>query len=527
MIHETGYDKSINKLYVRFPYDQGYIARVKEIPSAKWDANTRTWFIDPVYFLHVINHFPGFSKDLELTNLYNEWVAAEKQAAITSLNKLNSNVQPSGDVTRVLFNHQTEGVKEILKARRIILADEMGLGKTTTALVAARCIGIPIYVIAPKSLHINWLREAEINGVQLASPPISWARIPKPPSGEFFLILDEAHAMQSMMSSRTKKALDFANSARFVVAITGTPIKNGRPSNLFALLCATKHKLALSKKEYEKTYCNAHPTRFSKWDATGASNLDQLYTETKDVILRRDKATCLDLPDKIRTLRSAEVTDEAMIVYENIFNMLRNRWRNRVQNNEIFSTNEKLMMFMQLRHAASWAKMYESQKMAEELFSQNKQAVFFTAFTDSAETLAGLIKDNAAPCGLITGKISQEDRQQYIDDFQAGALKFIVCTFGAGGVGITLTAASHVILHDRPWTPGDAMQAEDRCHRIGQKDTVNSYWIQCNTTDISIDSLLLRKQGNISQILTGDREELALDFDIREEVDRLFDEIFS
>ena len=175
MLHETGYDKSLNKLYVRFPYDQGYIARVKEIPSAKWDSNTRTWFVDPVYFLHVINHFPGFSKDPELTNLYNEWVAAEKQAAITSLHKLNSLNFTSAVSGRVLFNHQQEGVKEILKLRRIILADEMGLGKTTTALVAARETGLPVYVIAPKSLHTNWLREAEINGTTLSGKPISWA----------------------------------------------------------------------------------------------------------------------------------------------------------------------------------------------------------------------------------------------------------------------------------------------------------------------------------------------------------------
>lgn len=526
-MHEIGYDPERNKVFVRFPYDQGYVAQVKEIPSAKWEPDQKTWFIDPVYFLQVVKHFPGFAKDKYLSKMFSDWEAAEKQAAITSQVKLNSFAPTPGMNGRVLFNHQVEGIKEIFKARRLILADEMGLGKTTTALVTAREIGLPIYVIAPKSLHTNWIREAAINGTELASPPLSWAKIPKPPEGEFFLILDEAHAMQSMMSARTKKALEFANAARYVVAITGTPLKNGRPSNLFALLCATKHPLSLSKKEYEKNFCNAHPTRFSKWDCTGASNLDVLFTETKDVILRRDKATCLDLPDKIRTLRSAEVTEEAEIVYGNIFGMLRDRWRNRVKNHEIMSTNEKLMMFMQLRHAASWAKLYESQKMAEELFGQNQQAVFFTAFTDSADALCDLIKTNAGPCGQITGKISQDDRQQYIDDFQAGTLKFLVCTFGAGGIGITLTAASHVILHDRPWTPGDAMQAEDRCHRIGQKSTVNSYWIQCNNTDIKVDSMLLKKQSNISQILTGDRDMLALDFDIRENMDRLFDEIFE
>lgn len=526
-MHEIGLDTTLNKIYVRFPYDAGLVMQVKEIPSARWNPESRTWFIDPVYFLHVYNQFPGFSMDNNLRDLINDWNAKEKAASISSLVKMNSFNSVPVLGSRVLFNHQVDGIKEILKTRRIILADEMGLGKTTTALVAARETGLPVYVVAPKSLHINWMREASINGVNLKLPLISWAKIPKPPKEEFFVIMDEAHAMQSMMSSRTKKALEFVNAARFVVAVTGTPLKNGRPSNLFALLCAIKHPLSLSKKSYEKNFCNAHPTRFSKWDATGASNLDTLFESTKDVILRRDKASCLDLPDKIRTLRAAEVTEDAMIVYDNIFNMLRDRWRNRVKAHDIISTNEKLMMFMQLRHAASWAKLYECQQMADELHTQGKQAVFFTAFTDSADALADLLKTHVASAGVITGKISQSDRQLYIDQFQSGELKFLVCTFGAGGVGITLTAASHVILMDRPWTPGDAMQAEDRCHRIGQKDTVNTYWIQCNKTDVSIDNLLLGKQKNISMILTGDREQLSLDFDIREAVDRLFDEIFD
>src|SRR4029077_17422294 len=72
-------------------------------------------------------------------------------------------------------------------------------------------------------------------------------------------------------------------------------------------------------------------------------------------------------------------------------------------------------------------------------------------------------------------------------------------------VGITLTAAQTVLLIDRPWTPGDTIQAEDRLHRIGQKDAVTSLWLQFGGLDQRIDALLQQKQQIIDQVLTGKR----------------------
>lgn len=81
-------------------------------------------------------------------------------------------------------------------------------------------------------------------------------------------------------------------------------------------------------------------------------------------------------------------------------------------------------------------------------------------------------------------------------------------TIKAGGVGITLTAASNVILVDRPWTPGDTEQAEDRCHRIGQNNTVNTFWVQLGLIDEAIDRLLESKQQRIELVLKGKRKTL-------------------
>ena len=90
----------------------------------------------------------------------------------------------------------------------------------------------------------------------------------------------------------------------------------------------------------------------------------------------------------------------------------------------------------------------------------------------------------------------------------ASTSKIFIGTIKAGGVGLTLTAANQVILVDRPWTPGDADQAEDRCYRIGQKNTVNAYWIQLGMIDEAIDTLLAEKRDRIELVLKGKRKTL-------------------
>jgi superfamily II DNA/RNA helicase len=108
-------------------------------------------------------------------------------------------------------------------------------------------------------------------------------------------------------------------------------------------------------------------------------------------------------------------------------------------------------------------------------------------------------------CDVLDGDVPKKERQHMIDQFQAREIRTLVCTIGAGGVGITLTAAQTVILIDRPWTPGDTIQCEDRLHRIGQKDAVTSLWIQFGGLDQRIDALLQQKQQIIDQVLTGKR----------------------
>ncbi|WP_277752941.1 C-terminal helicase domain-containing protein [Microcystis aeruginosa] len=141
-----------------------------------------------------------------------------------------------------------------------------------------------------------------------------------------------------------------------------------------------------------------------------------------------------------------------------------------------------------------------------ELLEQGQAVVIFTEYLESAKALYTALSE--VPCELLTGETKQEDRQAIVDRFQAGTSKIFIGTIKAGGVGLTLTAANQVILVDRPWTPGDADQAEDRCYRIGQNNTVNAYWIQLGMIDEAIDTLLAEKRDRIELVLKGKRKTL-------------------
>tara|TARA_B100001175_G_scaffold6396_1_gene4944 strand:- start:29 stop:454 length:426 start_codon:yes stop_codon:yes gene_type:complete len=139
----------------------------------------------------------------------------------------------------------------------------MGLGKTLTALLAARslmrCVDLRLMVVAPVGLHPHWRREAE--GVDLQLQLVSWARLPKelPPAGTL-LVVDEAHFAQSLRAARTAALLRLARHPRLraIWMLTGTPMKNGRPDQLFPLLAAIDHPIARDQRLYEERYCQGH-----------------------------------------------------------------------------------------------------------------------------------------------------------------------------------------------------------------------------------------------------------------------------
>lgn len=424
-----------------------------------------------------------------------------------------------------LFRHQREAVQRMIEARRFILAHQMGLGKSKASLIAAQAYDLPIWVIAPAGTIINWQREAAAAGVTITL--FSWAKLPEPSDiADYVLITDEAHYAQGGEETvRGKGFLNLTAQARAVFMLTGTPIKNSLPINLWPLLVAAKHPLAADRSAYEKHYCGAYFKSIGRkktvYEVSGASNLDELHERTRDVILYKKKSECVDLPDKLRVPRQAEVSKNGEIAYWKTIERLRQEHLERMADKyealragreDILGegTNESdLGMFESeyasalvelgiYRHASSLAKVESAAEIAQEAREQGQGVLLFTAFRDTAERLATKLD---ADC--LTGEVTKARRQAMIDRFQTEESKVLVATIGAGGIGINLTAAQVVVMVDRAWTPGDTEQAEDRSHRLGQIHNVTSIWLQYGPVDDKIDQLLELKQERIETILRG------------------------
>jgi hypothetical protein len=360
---------------------------------------------------------------------------------------------------RQLFAHQRAAVRWLLARRGALLADAMGLGKTLTALVAARALvraaGCRIVVIAPSGLHAHWRQEAA--ALQLRLELLSWAQLPSDlPEAGTVLIADEAHYAQNLSSQRTRAFLRLSRHPRLRAAwlLTGTPMKNGRPAQLFPLLAAIGHPLAFDQRAFEERYCLGH------WSERGGQRhwLAQGF----------DHRLSLTVEDYRRRAAAGLVRRDA----------------------------EALAVFTALRQIAADYKLPAAAALVKQLLGQGECVVLFTAFVAAAQLLQAQLGGV-----LLTGRQPVADRQRLVDGFQAGEERLLISTFGTGGLGFTLHRARHVVLLERPWTPGDAEQAEDRCHRIGMGASLQSHWLQLGLADQLVDGLIASKAERIELLL--------------------------
>ena len=325
------------------------MAKVQFVEDEKDGKVFKYWQVPLEYAERIIAAFPDFKVVPEVLEMINaerrkrgeaQRIAEEKarlarervEKLIASLGDLDV---PVGD--RTLYEHQKEAIRLMIEWQSGILAHDPGLGKTASGSMIAKAYmqaeDCRVIVVGPKTLRANWVREAGWCGV-----PIEYFTHDSCPTDipdKFILVCDESQAYQNMRSQRTKKFLELAWKAEAVICATGTPSKNGRPSNIYPLLLACKHPLVYIEKsdgspahdqikkkrlDFEKRYCAAQTTEYSQWDVTGAAYLDELHRKIVDSprgVLRRRKDQCLDLPAKIRKLVPVELTSAEAESYRN------------------------------------------------------------------------------------------------------------------------------------------------------------------------------------------------------------------
>ncbi len=429
------------------------------------------------------------------------------------------------------------------------MADSPGLGKTKQAILAA---GISsngtILVICPASLKINWEREIHmvypedkvciINGPKIdieatmkAGAPwiiINYDIIKKHlwihslvEHGDIeTVILDEAHYIKNSTAVRTKATLAIVEKAKQVYCLTGTPVMN-KPIELYSLLKAVNHPLTTHpdktasalRAEYSKRYCNGHLEVFHRrgggvvrfWDESGANRLPELKALTQDVILRRTKEEVLDLPPKIISVVECEMDTEHQKSYDYAWEEYLSNVAPNLNKKDFkgLLNAQSLVETIKLKQVCSKAKIQRIVADIENMVEQDQKVIVFSQFTGTVDSLMGILTKKKIGAVKLTGQSDMDERQKSVDEFQKNSdVKVFVANMKAGGVGITLTAASHVIFADMEWSPAIHQQAEDRAHRIGQTGTVNVYYyILPGTIEEDIMDILQSKQETVGTLM--------------------------
>lgn len=382
-----------------------------------------------------------------------------------------------------LRGYQVEGVEFLrsVPGGRALLCDEMGLGKSATAIRAA---DLPVLVICPAGLILNWEREVEMwrPGFGNAFTIRSYADpgLEQVDARQFAtVIVDEAHYLKNHEAKRSLLVCRMLRRARRrAFALSGTLVPN-RPIELWAILYAMR-MTRLSYGEFADRYADAKPDfwRKGELDVRGASNLEELRDLLRPFCLRRTKKQVLpELPDK--TWRVVAL------------NLPVGQREKRYSLDEIEKMDEKVA-FEALSEVLHEHGLRKLPAATDHLRRALEDGVKVVAFAYHKEVIAGLLENLAEfnPVSLV-GDHSKKRRQRAVDVFQSDpSCRLFVGQIKSAGVGWTLTAASHVVFVEGSWVPADIDQAADRCHRIGQRMNVS---IDLLTIHKSIDEHMLHR----------------------------------
>jgi SNF2 family DNA or RNA helicase len=434
-----------------------------------------------------------------------------------------------------LLNFQKEGLDFLLKSSgNALLADEMGLGKTvqTLAYVASEKQTFPLLVVAPLVTLKNWEREIEKflkkksrNGriLESESPSVTLIRTGKSkelPKSDIYvinyellfkrnndlskvgiktLVCDEVHNLRSKTTQKYKsiKKLAALSSVCYRIGLSGTPIYN-RGSEIWPIIDILKPGLLGSFKEFCEYFCYVNDKgKAIVLENKRASLRNELQ---KHVMLRRKKSDVLkELKDKVRykEVISAD-TDFYLEELDKIWKKLEKEQKDA---ETAFSKAASYHRAIQSeRQIAGLAKLSHVINFVKNIMEIEESVVVFCHH----KVIHKLLNENLqefSPVAIIGGQ-SDNLRQDQIDKFQRGESKLMIAGIRAGNVGINLTRAKYVIFAELDWSPAIHRQAEDRLHRIGQKNTVFAYYLIGNgTLDDHVASILVDKSYEIDAIM--------------------------
>lgn len=453
-----------------------------------------------------------------------------------------SRVDPGRSLNGELRAYQRAGVQWLHLLVRLglgaCLADDMGLGKTIQVLSLLLVLkeqssgqGKPSLLVAPASLLANWASEisrfapslkacvvhpstmpaeqlkaasaADAAGVDLVITSYGFlARAAWLVETPWQLaVIDEAQAIKSPAAKQTRTVKQLKADAR--IALTGTPIEN-RLGDLWSIFDFINPGLLGSSKQF---------STFVKQLAERPHNpYGPLRELTRPYILRRmktDKSIIADLPDKTEVKAFCLLSRKQAALYQQAVDDFSEQLENAdgIQRRGIV-----LALLMRLKqicnHPSQWlgdnawaeedsGKLARLREIAEEIAARQEKVLIFTQFKETTAPLAAFLGSVFGRAGLVLhGETEVRKRKDLVRRFQEDDdVPFFVLSVKAGGAGLNLTAASHVIHFDRWWNPAVENQATDRAFRIGQTKNVLVHKFVCRgTVEDKIDRMIEAKQ---------------------------------
>jgi SWI/SNF-related matrix-associated actin-dependent regulator 1 of chromatin subfamily A len=505
-----GYDYA-----VRFDrYRKQIVEKLKsdiDVPGRRWDAKQGAWLIPASDETRAkIDRLTYYVRRFEPV----QWGAAPAKAENDVTYELPEMPAFEGDHGLKIqpYPYQMEGVARGLQLKRFINGDDMGLGKTLQAIATVNLAGaFPCLVICPNVVKINWQREwhrfTDKKAMILAdSVRDTWPFFWKTGMNHVFItnyeslrkyfvrrinkaekwtlkdvvfhdtvnlfksvIIDESHKVKSSATQQAKFCRGVAKEKEYIILLTGTPVVN-KPKDLVSQLGIMDRIQDMGGwKHFVQHYCSG---------PNEASNLKELnYNLWRTCFFRREKSKVLtQLPDKVRTVVACEITNrkEYGDAERSLIDYLR-RYREADDEKIRKSLKGEVMVRIGiLKDITARGKLKDVIDFVRDFRENGKKIILFCNLHDIVDRLLAAFPH--AVC--ITGRQDMERKQAAIDSFQnKPETDVAICSVKAAGAGITLTAASSVAFVELPWTYADCDQAESRAHRIGQKDSVNCYYL--------------------------------------------------
>lgn len=499
----------------------------------------------------------GSIKDLLITSsdseLYDVELDTVMEGMLSKLNnkdKIDLEKQPP-HLKATLRPYQARGLSWLSYLENLglnpCLADDMGLGKTmqVIALLLLSPREKPALLVAPTSVVGNWLREinkfapslkatihhgsnrkdekefiAHVEHFDIIITSYGLIRKDKKLFHDYNwsrLILDEAHNIKNPLALQTKILYKIPSSSR--IAITGTPVEN-RLLDLWSIFNFLNPGFLGTRSSFKNNFEYPIQRDSCPYQTKVLKKLVEPFILRR---LKTDKNIIQDLPDKIEQKVYCELSQEQALIYQSIVDEVTkelNKTDDLTKRSAIIISS-LLKLKQCCNHPAqvlqdnsefSLARSVKLQRLAEmtkEIINNGESLLIFSQFTDICDAIHKMLKTEF---GLHTyylhGGTSQKNRESMINAFQDEQSKpgVFILSLKAGGVGITLTKANHVIHFDRWWNPAVENQATDRAYRIGQQKTVFAYkYITMGTIEEKIDKMLEDKQ-RVADLVVGSDE---------------------